>query len=311
MKKLPFYVSLLVTCLWATATEAQLFSRRANGNPGQRVPELIVTVRTDSSERKRAAAAAELRDFDGNQYPEIISVLADVAKTDARASVREEAIDSLSRLRPVSQLAGQTLEWAATRDDSWKVRWQAKTALVRYNLAGYTKAPETTGPISTQEPPLLEAPRGFTPPTAVVSPSKPRDERSESRGFLSQGPLARFLGTKTPAPPAPTTPVNGAKPAPVTTPPPVVKFSEPDAAPLQTPPPLVIDVGPTVPASPAPTTPGATTPSATGGGNVTEPNFRPSVPAPPRTGFTTAVPQPESIGPPSKNNEGPALTPPM
>ncbi|MBI1830541.1 MAG: hypothetical protein HYR84_03710 [Planctomycetes bacterium] len=58
--------------------EAQLFAKKPKVNPSQRVPELIVIVKTDPDEKKRAHAAEELRDFDVTKFTEIVPVLVDV-----------------------------------------------------------------------------------------------------------------------------------------------------------------------------------------------------------------------------------------
>jgi len=139
---------------------ASIFSKRTKPNPNERVPQLIVTVKTDTDEGKRAAAAGELRQFDPNAFPEIVPVLIDVLKNDPKPSVRSEAAQSLSRLRPISQDAGAALEQAASKDAALRVRWQARSALMHYHLGGYHKGkntPPPTGPIldpRTEEPPL-------------------------------------------------------------------------------------------------------------------------------------------------------------
>src|SRR5688572_20003656 len=132
---LMLFITFLVA--WSAPATAQLFKSKPKAPPAQRIGELLVQAKSDPDERKRAAAAEELRDFDAKANPEIVSILADVARTDAKPGVRQEAIESLAKIRPVSIIAGQTLERAAAQDDSWKIRWQAKSALVRYQMAGY------------------------------------------------------------------------------------------------------------------------------------------------------------------------------
>src|SRR4051794_36182747 len=130
MKRFVWAFLITIPILWQTPAEAQfgLFSKKAKTPPAQRVPELIVQAKTDPDERKRAAAVEEMRDFDTKTFMEIVPVLVDVARSDAKASVRLEAVNSLARIRPVSQQAGQMLEQAAAHDESWKVRWQAKSS---------------------------------------------------------------------------------------------------------------------------------------------------------------------------------------
>jgi hypothetical protein len=146
------------------------------------VPELILIVKTDPDERKRAAAAEELREYDVKTFTEIVPVLADVLLHDTKQTVRSEALTSLSRIRPVSNLAGQAMEKAAAEDESLRVRWQAKTALPKYYVAGYLTRKAEPAPAKskqTDEPPAVEA-RPAAPSTdtlrvqAPVPPAFPR-----------------------------------------------------------------------------------------------------------------------------------------
>jgi len=315
MRKLTLYVSLLIASAWTTPSQGQFVGRKARGTPAQRVPELLVIVKTDQDERKRAAAAEELREFDGNTFPEIASMLADVAKTDARVSVRQEAIESLSRLRPASQLAAQTLQWAAHHDESWKVRLQARTALLRYSVpsAGKTSG-GGSGAISTHEPPLLDPPRGavvpnLPPPPVINDAGRGSKEANPAAKAGQPGLFGRILPGKKSAPATPVTaPKNPGAPLDPTPPGAGASVNRPG---LETPPPIVIEVPPPEP-GPAPAAPpkadvqkAPAAPRGTG----TEPNFRPAGQAP-RPGFSTAVPQPSTIAPPPKNDDVPILIPP-
>ena len=60
--------------------------------------EVAARLRDEISELKK-----ELRQFDTKAFPDIVPILADVLRTDAKASVRLEAAQSLARIRPVSQ----------------------------------------------------------------------------------------------------------------------------------------------------------------------------------------------------------------
>src|SRR5205823_268596 len=98
-------------------------------------------------------------DYDVNAFTEIVPVLVDVLRSDKKQSVRLEALGSLTRIRPVSNLAGQAIEKAAADDESWRVRLQAKTALPKYHLAGYSsRKTETAKKKSTDEPPVIVPP---------------------------------------------------------------------------------------------------------------------------------------------------------
>ena len=139
MKRIPALLLLALALAWVSPAPAQLFfGKKTKVIPSQRVPELILTVKTDPDERKRAHAAEELRDYDTATFTEIVPVLVDVLKNDKKMNVRLEALGSLAKIRPVSSLAGQALEKAAADDEAWRVRLQAKTALPKYHLAGYT-----------------------------------------------------------------------------------------------------------------------------------------------------------------------------
>ena len=169
MKRLFAGMIFLVAWIWVAQAPAQLiFGKKAKANPTQRVPELILIVKTDPDERKRASAAEELRDYDAAKFTEIVPMLADVALQDKKQSVRLEAVASLAKIRPVSTIAGQALEKAAADDESIRVRWQAKTALSKYHLAGYVSRKSESGAAKkkqTDEPPL-----GAGPMTKVAEP---------------------------------------------------------------------------------------------------------------------------------------------
>jgi hypothetical protein len=153
-----------IAMAWSVAPcEAQLFgSKKSKTPPQQRVPELIVIVQQDKDSHKRVEAAEELRQYDPQQFPEIVPILIEALQNDASSSVRIEAAISLGRLRPISVPAGQALEKAASVDANLRVRLQARTSLTYYQLSGY-HAPKTKeappGPAlkgnTTEEPPVV------------------------------------------------------------------------------------------------------------------------------------------------------------
>ena len=59
----------------APAASAGLFSRKPKPNPVERVPELLIQLKSSADEAKRSDAAEELRQFDPKAYPEIMPVL--------------------------------------------------------------------------------------------------------------------------------------------------------------------------------------------------------------------------------------------
>jgi hypothetical protein len=136
-------------------------------------------VKGDKDERQRVAAAAELRQFEGNSFPEIAFVLMDVLQSDSAASVRLEAAVSLARLRPSTQEAQQALQQAAAKDGSLRVRMQARTSLMFYHVSNTPKKSEPQGPILPTTPAPAPAPtvtptQGFAPinqpPTGLPRP---------------------------------------------------------------------------------------------------------------------------------------------
>ena len=242
MRRFPVIFILVLIPIWAGNAQGQLFGKKARPNPVQRVPELIVALKTDGDERKRVAAAAELREFDAKQFPEIMSVLMDVGQTDASANVRSEAISSLGKMRPITQEAGQMMEQASAKDASAKVRWQAKTSLWGYRLAGYAPGKnmspiaeknekpqqKTFGKVQmTGEPPLADPivispgplPKGITtpvqPPAAdnkkpgsITPDFRPvSNPRPGGPGFSTAVPQTpRVITTPAPPPPPPQVP---------------------------------------------------------------------------------------------------------
>src|SRR5258708_6555777 len=132
--RLPLVVLL---ALVATApASAQLFGKRSGpkGPPEQRVPELLVSLKTDIDERKRTAAAEELQYFEVKDFPGILPGLVETLEKDPKTGVRLEVVHTLGKLRPVSSQAGQALEHAAGNDSSIRVRLQARTTLMWYHL---------------------------------------------------------------------------------------------------------------------------------------------------------------------------------
>jgi hypothetical protein len=174
---------IFFSTLTLSAQAGIFFKKKPKPNPAERVPELVVIVKTEPNDRKRAAAAAELRQYDPKAFPEIVPILIDVVKSDPKPSVRSEAIASLSRIRPVSQEAGLALENAAAHDAVFRLRMQAYTSLKFYRWAGYRspKNSEVLKPGESPEPPLASGP-GPVPdrkrkPKATSPLLPPRDPR--------------------------------------------------------------------------------------------------------------------------------------
>jgi len=269
---------LIVVVLPASAlpAHAQIFNRKAKTSPAQRVPELILTLKTDQSERKRSSAADELAGMDGATFPEIATVLADVAKSDSSTGMRIDALSALGRLRPVSQTAGQTIEQAASNDDSLRVRVHARTLLLRYEVAGYSsgKTPNPQTKAADEKPAVAKnTPKATTPPPAVLA----KDTRTpaQSKPSLTKTTVVNSSPAKSPT----------------TSEPPMLTPAELAAAPL-------LNKGLS-----------ATPMSQKSGGTALEPDATPFArPLPAGPAFTTDEPpllSPRVVNP---ANEGPTLT---
>jgi hypothetical protein len=191
-----------------------IFGKHSKPDPKQRVPQLIAVVKTESDEDKRAEAARELRNYDPAAFPELVPVLLDLVQNDPKPAVRAEAVQSLAKLRPISQVIGEALE-EATKDKSIRVRWQARSALLSYRMSGYRTPPK---PEEAPQP----APSGLIPGL----PRIPSLFSSKSEKPPAGGKTAPLLGRETappplalPAPNAPAgQPPTAAVPAPAKTP---------------------------------------------------------------------------------------------
>lgn len=180
-------VSVLVVVLALSAQPLRagiIFNRKPKAPANDRVPTLLYTLKSDPTERKRADAADELGNFDGGMNPEIIPALIEAVLKDPQPSVRIQAVQSLGKIRPVSQQAGRAIEQAASSDPTLRVQLQARNALIQYRMGGYQSQPGQPAPtvptrtIRTDEPPLADPPRPPAPmptvtPTAVPRPAAP------------------------------------------------------------------------------------------------------------------------------------------
>lgn len=212
-----------------------LFKKKPKAEPPpSRVKQHVVALQTDPDEKKRLAAATELRGFDPRNNPDLVSALIAALQKDPSPAVRAEAATTLGKLKPVYQPAGLAMEAAQGSDPAAEVREALKSALWQYHLNGYRSA-QANAAEQSAEPPLAK-PR----PTVVAStPTEPTFRPitgGMGKGSLypqtSEPPLAK--------PAAPTTvlptpmPAN-AVPAPTVIAPPVPTITPPP--PTITPPP--------------------------------------------------------------------------
>jgi hypothetical protein len=71
----------------AAPAPAGLFSRKPKQNPAERVPELLIHLKTSQDESQRASAAEELRQYDPKAFPEIMTALIDALGRDASTAL--------------------------------------------------------------------------------------------------------------------------------------------------------------------------------------------------------------------------------
>lgn len=186
------------------------FGKKPVKNPVERVPELIGILKTDGDEDKRADAASELRQFDPVTFPVIVPVLIDALTNDKKPSVRAEAAISLSKIRPVSPLVGQALENSVSKDASMRVRIQARSSLLQYNLAGYRSAPKNIeSAIQSGEPPLIDAPT-IIPPLPVSNGAAVNAKPTSRMNLLAPGsnPVLKPVPSSKKAEPLKLEPIN-------------------------------------------------------------------------------------------------------
>jgi hypothetical protein len=172
--------------------------KKKDETPGK-TKQLLDTLKSDTDEKKRKAAAEDLAEVDprGN---EVIPGLIASLRQDPSVSVRSAAAESIGKLKPVSAQAGVALEEAVQTDPSEGVRKAAQGALFQYHLNGYKASP--AGTVQTAEPPLAKS-KGKTPPPAVtVSRLNPTPPVTPAvRGAqTTEPPLAKPPVTPAPGP---------------------------------------------------------------------------------------------------------------
>ncbi len=115
-----------------------LFERKKKDDEAPtKVKQLLETLKTDTDEKKRKAAAEGLGENDPRGNPELMTGLITSLRQDPAISVRTAAADSIGKLKPVSAQAGVALEDAVQADPSDEVRKAAQGALFQYHLNGY------------------------------------------------------------------------------------------------------------------------------------------------------------------------------
>lgn len=194
---------VVMMALWVGGSAtAGIFSRKPKVDPAEAVPSLIMQLKTDKDEGKRATAAEELRNFDAKSFPEIVTVLADALLKDPSIAVRADAAGSIAKLRPISQPAGFALETASSNDPSLRVKMAAKQALLQYHLVGYRsgKPADATAKAGPTLPPPTVVAGKAGPHTSAKNPKI--NGRDSAEPPLADGPSTSNKPT-TPQPSAP------------------------------------------------------------------------------------------------------------
>lgn len=185
---------LLVPLVMAALTPsapAGIFSRKPKPNPADRVPELLIQLKTSQDEGQRTAAADELRQYDPKAYPDIVTGLMDALGRDASPVVRSEAATSLGRLRPISQQAGYALEQAQNNDAVVRVRLAARQALWQYHLVGYRGDKPADAPTGPSTAKVLAAGGPATPaPPRTIGQTTSRSFPAGAGRESAEPPLA-------------------------------------------------------------------------------------------------------------------------
>lgn len=172
-----------------------------------RVGQLLTVLRSDLNEEHRAQAAQELGKADGSKNPEVAAYLIEALQYDPKPAVRNEALDSLIHLRPVTMEAGKAIE-AAKDDASFKIRWKARTASKNYHTVAYQNrdAEKKAAPAATTGPALPKATAPAAPTTSggwlynLLSRSGGESRRAPT-GQTAPPPLADPIpGPTVPAP---------------------------------------------------------------------------------------------------------------
>jgi hypothetical protein len=211
-------VPLLLIAVAAPASAGIFFGRKKKPQPTERVPELVTILKADGDENKRLEAVDELRGYDPSAYPMIVPTLIEALLNDRKPAVRAEAAQSLGRMRPVSQEAGQALEQALHNDPSMRVRLQARSSLLQYHWSGYHSSkdappidaatrPDSAGP---EIPPAISntnrQPGRLTPQPTPILVNKPRTSPITIRPSTQEPPLAPETAPPPPPSPAPSSP---------------------------------------------------------------------------------------------------------
>ena len=132
-------------------------------------------LRTDPDEKKRKAAAEDLRETDAKQINDVLPILVASLKQDPSAAVRATVAETLGVIKPMTPAIGVALEAAGQNDPSEAVRKAAQSAVWTYQASGYRPSNSSGTAAQTAEPPIAK-PRTASIPTQtrqIVAPATP------------------------------------------------------------------------------------------------------------------------------------------
>ena len=158
---------LLMVLVWGgNIFPSQLFfpgKPKQNLNTEQ-ITQICQILKTSGEESARLQAIDDLRFIEGTSQHLAVSALIDSLKMDRKSGVRAEAAVALSKMRPIRQEVGSALENSISKDASMRVRIQARSALLQYNLAGY-RSSHSSSPITDPLGQIAKEPNPQTTPS--------------------------------------------------------------------------------------------------------------------------------------------------
>ncbi len=231
-----FGLCLLVALLMPSGpVEGGLLSRKSKPRtptPAERVYGLLENLKNAPDSDQRQEAAEQLREFNAQEFPEIIPALIYTLQKDSSSSVRREAAQSLGRIRPTSMEVAQALEIASEKDSSVRVRLQARASKSDYKAT--EPMPNQGGSVIPVPPPGPDGrlkPVPLPPPTMIPEtqplPKPPPADPGARLGPATPRPLPMKIQEEG-------TPLenNGIAPTALPKPPPAPKRSEPEETPI-------------------------------------------------------------------------------
>jgi hypothetical protein len=144
--------------------------------------QLADVLRTDPDEKKRKAAAEELRDTDPKQVNDVLPILVASLKQDPSAAVRATVAETLGKIKPVTASIGVALESAGQNDPSEAVRKAAQSAVWTYQASGYRPTNQSAPAVQTAEPPIAK-------PRATIAPAPTRQIVAPAAPAVKASPL--------------------------------------------------------------------------------------------------------------------------